>query len=133
MKPKHFSGTYGCGDDQARLGLGRLLPDAGHPVPADDSINALARDRRRGRLSYCGGPRGLGPSWISVRVCFQVAFESGPDALFLPPTHGRDQRAEQLEDTTGFQVPGPFHPGSFGNRLECERAVQVHRGHVRGR
>ena len=104
-----------------RRRLGRLLPDAGHPVTADDFDQCLDAGRRRGRLSYCGGPSGLGPSWISVRVCFQVASESVPDALFLPPTDGGDQRAEQLEDTTGLQVSGPFYPGSFGNR----RAVVV--------
>src|SRR5664279_6555606 len=41
-------------DDQARLGLGRLLPDAGHPVTADDFDQCLDAGRRRGRLSLCG-------------------------------------------------------------------------------
>ncbi len=41
-------------DDQHRLRLGRLLPDAGHPVNADDFDQCLDADRRRGRLSYCG-------------------------------------------------------------------------------
>src|SRR5664279_3957634 len=77
-------------------------------------------------------PAAVAPSMFSVRVCFQVVFEAGPDGSFLPPPYVGDQWADRLEDATGLQVPGPFHPGSFGNRLEGGPAMHVHRGRVCG-
>src|ERR1035438_6448913 len=68
----------------------------------------------------------------SCSGCFEVALETGPGGQLLAPPAPDDRGYEQLQQAVRMYLPRPAQPCPVRDRLECERAVDAHRGHLGG-